>query len=709
MGYPGEGPTLQDQRLDAIENDLRRLINPLDDHRDMGRKLSDHVDQWRTLVKDEWAHRLVAQGLKLQVRPRQGRPQRRTRRFKMDPAMEKETQKTIHEYLQHGAIREVFDTLEDEEVCQVIAARKKDGGIRSCLNLKQLNRRLPFRHFKQEGLTTVRQLLRKDDWMVNVDLKDAYHHVQIHPEYRKYLRFQFKNRKYECICLPFGLTHAPQLFTKLIRKVLKLLRRQGIRIVHFIDDFLIAAQSLDQLRDHTEKFINLFQTLGLTIHPKKSHLRPAQHLSFLGLEWNTRTGEIHLPDKKRINLRRSAQRMTKSSTIRLRDLARLLGQLQFAGYAIPRVRLHSQQLVQTLRVHVRRKMDYQQLVKLSPPCLDELRWWVVHLRQPLHQFFLVETRPVELHGRWDASKNGWGGYARIDGRRTTASGLFTWEESQLGNNVREALAQLYGWQTIVNQHLPAQHHHELVIRAGSDNMTWVHYIRRQGGRCLHLNQPVKRLLLWLHQKGIALEAYHVPGKQNRLADRLSRRLKQQRFRQTMNPQWFHHHLLPLLQQPMLDLFGTRHQSLLPRYSQDLFSRDWDLLPAFCWGLPPPVIILRILQRLPRYKGVMYLCVPCWDAQPWFPLLWDWLVGSPILINPQRSVFSIPTNSTMIVMPLSGDVCKIKPFQSRLSLQFAEDWAEAQHSTIQHGALLPSFVEAKTIVQSQLAQLSLQHF
>ena len=50
--------------------------------------------------------------------------------------------------------------------------------------------------------------------MLKLDLSDAYHLVNIHKNYRKYLGFEFENKIYEYTCLPFGLSAAikPILF-----------------------------------------------------------------------------------------------------------------------------------------------------------------------------------------------------------------------------------------------------------------------------------------------------------------------------------------------------------------------------------------------------------------------------------------------------------------------------------------------------------------
>ena len=57
---------------------------------------------------------------------------------------------------------------------------KKGGQIRPVINLKKLNEWVEPQNFKMEGMRTLRELLRVNDWMVKVDLKDTYFTTPIH-------------------------------------------------------------------------------------------------------------------------------------------------------------------------------------------------------------------------------------------------------------------------------------------------------------------------------------------------------------------------------------------------------------------------------------------------------------------------------------------------------------------------------------------------
>ena len=175
---------------------------------------------------------------------------------------------------------------------------KKDGGWQTIINLKKLNKYLRVQHFKMESIYSVRDVLHRGDWMTKLDLQDAYLTVPIFHSHRRFLRFQWRAQAYQFRCPSFGLATAPRVFTKLMRPVVTCLRQQEIRLVQYLDDTLLVAESPEALKAHMRKAANLLEDLGFLLNKKKCVWTPTQRIEFLGFEVNSNTMHLYLPPKK---------------------------------------------------------------------------------------------------------------------------------------------------------------------------------------------------------------------------------------------------------------------------------------------------------------------------------------------------------------------------------------------------------------------------
>ena len=75
---------------------------------------------------------------------------------------------------------------------------------------------------------------------------------------------------YQFNCLPFGLASAPWVFTKTLRPVIALGRELGMRLVVYIDDILLMAESKEKARDQANGLVYLMNCLGFTVNREKT-------------------------------------------------------------------------------------------------------------------------------------------------------------------------------------------------------------------------------------------------------------------------------------------------------------------------------------------------------------------------------------------------------------------------------------------------------
>ena len=252
---------------------------------------------------------------------------------------------------------------------------KKGGGHRPVINLKPLNCFIPYEHFKMESIHMLKDLLKKGDYMVKIDLNDAYLTVPIWQNHQKYLRFLWRDSLLEFACLLFGLASAPRVFTKLLKLVLSILRQRGIRLIVYLDDILLMAPSVEQVLQHAASTLNLLEGLGFTVNYLKSVLVPSQQMEFLGSLVNSLDLSLSLPRDKIRKIQSKCQDLLNTPVTTVRELSKFLGLLSSSIQAVFPAPLHYRYLQQAKNSVIRFRKSYEAVVHLDSECLQELQWW----------------------------------------------------------------------------------------------------------------------------------------------------------------------------------------------------------------------------------------------------------------------------------------------------------------------------------------------
>lgn len=99
----------------------------------------------------------------------------------------------------------------------------------------------------------VMQSIHAGEWFTSLDLKDAYFHIPICPEHRPFPRFAFQGQAFQFQVLQFGLSLVPRVFTRVVSATLAPLQLLGIKILPYLDDWLICAPSREQVIRNTEE------------------------------------------------------------------------------------------------------------------------------------------------------------------------------------------------------------------------------------------------------------------------------------------------------------------------------------------------------------------------------------------------------------------------------------------------------------------------
>jgi hypothetical protein len=94
-------------------------------------------------------------------------------------------------------------------------------------------------------------------WTTSLDLTDAYFHIPISTKFHKFLRFVWEDRVYAFKMMPFGLSIAPLIFSRMFQAVVAHLHSKSLFTHSYLDESLLKNMSQFLLRDHAHFVIGL--------------------------------------------------------------------------------------------------------------------------------------------------------------------------------------------------------------------------------------------------------------------------------------------------------------------------------------------------------------------------------------------------------------------------------------------------------------------
>jgi hypothetical protein len=570
------------------------------------------------------------------------------------------------------------------------------GKWRLIVDLRWINLHLRQSRFCYESLKALHHLAAPGDWMFSMDLEDGFYAIPVAPADRPFLTLDVAGvGLVQFAALPMGLSSSPLVFTKTMRAFvqacrapMELLRRsaahahapptsaspspasgrwlpphrrsatllrdllprwravmtQGVRVLHYVDDFLFLARSQDaalEARGYVEALMSL---LGLKRKLEKGCWEPTQRLSpHLGLGLDTVAGQFFVPPARLHKLQNIALALLgraarNTGLVPRRLLASFCGFVQSLFLALPAARFFLRSLHDALNSV---KDSWSREVRLCRQAKTDLRFFAELPSRCNGRCMFRRPETATLH--CDASELAWGGVLNLHSPcpRSARGG---WQAEQMPEHItsKELRAVLYTVETF----LPALRGRRVLL--WEDNQAVGYILASWTSRSPLLMATLRRLWWLLDHADISLLPAYIRSASNVWADTLSRavdtddwRLSQPTFAQ-LDSTWGPH---------TVDRFASRLNSKLPRYNSrwedpgsaglDAFSQpleDWVRANNFCF---PPVAALPRLAHLLRVTGAPATVVaPAWPAQAWFQALQE-LAEGRILHLPRGACLSPP--------------------------------------------------------------------
>ena len=486
--------------------------------------------------------------------------------------------------------------------------------LRLILDCSFLNDYIEVPRFKYEDVIEGLNYFRKGCSMFKWDLKDGYHQILIHPEFRKYLGFKLKIKGKEIFCQyavgPFGLRDLPYLFTKIFRVLVRHWRSLGLSAIKFLDDgicFCEDAATTEAASLHIRKDL---LAAGAFWSVKKSQWQPSQFCEWLGINWDSSDGSISAASHRVEKIKATLQKLSIRESVHVKALASLVGQIISLQVVVGNcVRLSTR----CMQISIAKCPSWDEEVCVSPCILQEMRFWEYNLDNLHNRCCRLFKPPTTLNIlATDASDTGCG--AVFSNSHIKACRLFSPEESSKHSTYRELVALFHA----LRSYLPMISFSKVKVLI--DNQSAVR-ILDVGSMKVELHSIAMDVFLLCLRNGISLETQWILRELNEEADLASREAAlldtdnwqvSNQFFQLLNERWG-----PLT----IDCFASSYNNKLPRFYSLFISPDCEGVDAFCFNwegepcflVPPVGLAGRVLKHLDLCKARGVLVVPCWPS------------------------------------------------------------------------------------------------
>ena len=177
------------------------------------------------------------------------------------------------------------------------------------------------------------------------------------------------------MALPMGLTCSARIFTRVALFIGSRLRRQGVRMVLYIDDLLVIAVSLKECERHVSLLLEAIEEFGFLLNEKKSNLEPAQIFTYLGLVWDTISWKVGIKPEREAKIRDNAKQLIDASSATCRLLAAFLGRTASSAGAIPLAKVRVRRLQWDFLSSCYDSHLFDSYMTITEEAKEELKFW----------------------------------------------------------------------------------------------------------------------------------------------------------------------------------------------------------------------------------------------------------------------------------------------------------------------------------------------
>ena len=203
-----------------------------------------------------------------------------------------------------------------------------------------------------------------------------------------------------------GYSDTMRVFTNVLKPAFSYLREIECLSVVYVDDSYLQGETFEECLQNITETVKLLQSLGFSIHPEKSVLKPTQKLTFLGVVLNSKTMTLTLADAEKERIIKFGEGIINRQYITIRELAQFIGNVVATFEAVLTGPLHYRDM-ETLKIANLKeyKGKFEAKITINEESKTQIKWWIENIKGCSRNLI---SREVDIAIYTDASNTGWG-------------------------------------------------------------------------------------------------------------------------------------------------------------------------------------------------------------------------------------------------------------------------------------------------------------
>ena len=305
--------------------------------------------------------------------------------------------------------------------------------------------------------------------------------------------------------VPFGYRHGSIFFEKVTDSIRYIMRKHGFNnLFNYVDD-LIYCDLPSKIHQAYEFLLKLLPKLGLDINNKKL-VPPTTSMICLGILVDSQARTMSVPPEKLASIVTMCQQWKNKKSCTKRQLQSLLGSLLFISKCVRPARIFLNRMLAFLRC-----MGVQKIATLTSEFFRDLNWFCTFLKQ-FNGVVFYDPRPIQAELHLDACLTGMGGVFENQCYALPIPRDFR-QYSIVHLEMLNIVVALKVWATQWSNKK---------LRIKCDNMAVVEVLTSGKTKDNILATCARNVWLLSAIFNISIHIEHIPGKQNVIADLLSR-------------------------------------------------------------------------------------------------------------------------------------------------------------------------------------------